>query len=177
MARSSAKGRSAGVLQRRDRSHPAAEFPDFAVRVGPGRLRECDRCRVVFGIEIVTIDDMATFIQAEETITSHDNPPDVQTPARLSHLGAGVCRKPDTACRSEGEKSPLGRSAHDTSPALDEQSTIERAFILAETGSCRTVNDIRAQLKKEQREAVDAHLAGPLIQRQLKERLTAKLSG
>jgi hypothetical protein len=60
---------------------------------------------------------------------------------------------------------------------LDEQSTIERAFILAETGSCRTVNDIRAQLKKEQREAVDAHLAGPLIQRQLKERLTAKLSG
>ncbi|MBA2918308.1 hypothetical protein GON01_04885 [Sphingomonas sp. MAH-20] len=60
---------------------------------------------------------------------------------------------------------------------MDGQTTIERAFILAETGSCRTVADIRTQLKKEQRDSVDAHLAGSVIQRQLKERLTAKLAG
>jgi len=59
---------------------------------------------------------------------------------------------------------------------LDGLTTIERAFTLAETGSCRTVADIRAQLKKEQRDSVDAHLAGSVIQRQLKERLTAKLA-
>jgi hypothetical protein len=59
---------------------------------------------------------------------------------------------------------------------LDGLTTIERAFTLAETGSCRTVADIRSQLKKEQRDSVDAHLAGSVIQRQLKERLTAKLA-
>jgi hypothetical protein len=60
---------------------------------------------------------------------------------------------------------------------LDGITTIERAFTLAETGSCRTVADIRTQLKKEQRDSVDAHLAGSVIQRQLKERLVAKLAG
>ena len=69
------------------------------------------------------------------------------------------------------------RYAHERSVALDGQTTIERAFILAETGSCRTVADIRTQLKKEQRDSVDAHLAGSVIERQLKERLTAKLAG
>ena len=59
---------------------------------------------------------------------------------------------------------------------MDRQTTLERAFVLAETGSCRTVGDIRTQLKKEQRDSVDAHLAGSVIQRQLKERLTAKLA-
>ncbi|HEU4969408.1 hypothetical protein [Sphingomonas sp.] len=59
---------------------------------------------------------------------------------------------------------------------MDGLTTIERAFTLAETGSCRTVADIRSQLKKEQRDSVDAHLAGSVIQRQLKERLTAKLA-
>jgi hypothetical protein len=60
---------------------------------------------------------------------------------------------------------------------LDRQTTLERAFILAETGSCRTVGDIRTQLKREQRDSVDAHLAGSVIQRQLKERLSVKLAG
>lgn len=56
-------------------------------------------------------------------------------------------------------------------------STLERAFDLAESGSCTTVNDIRARLKKEQMESVDAHLAGQTIQRQLRERLArAKLT-
>ena len=54
------------------------------------------------------------------------------------------------------------------------QSTIERAFTLAETSSCRTVGEIRTQLKREQRDAVDAHLAGSFIQRQLRERLSRR---
>lgn len=56
---------------------------------------------------------------------------------------------------------------------MQRQSTLERAFDLAASGSCRTVSDIRVQLKKEQRDSVDAHLAGSLIQRQLKTRLQA----
>ena len=51
---------------------------------------------------------------------------------------------------------------------MDRQNTVERAFILAKSGSCLTVTDIRQQLKKEQMDAVDAHLAGPAIQRQLR---------
>jgi hypothetical protein len=54
---------------------------------------------------------------------------------------------------------------------LNQMNTIERAFALASTGTCRSVTDIRAQLKRECYEAVDAHLSGSMIQRQLKERL------
>jgi len=50
-------------------------------------------------------------------------------------------------------------------------TTIERAFMLAEEGNCRTVSDIRVQLKREQHESVDAHLAGSSVQRQLKQRM------
>ena len=59
---------------------------------------------------------------------------------------------------------------------MQRQSTLERAFVLAESGSCRTVADIRIQLKKEQADSVDAHLSGSMIQRQLKSRLQAKAS-
>lgn len=57
-----------------------------------------------------------------------------------------------------------------------QSTTLERAFALADAGACRTVGDIRTQLKKEQHDSVDAHLAGMSIQRQLKERLAAKLA-
>lgn len=50
---------------------------------------------------------------------------------------------------------------------LKRLTTLERAFALARTGSCHTVTDIRAQLKKEQFDLVDAHLGGMSIQRQL----------
>lgn len=50
-------------------------------------------------------------------------------------------------------------------------STIERAFALAGEGACQTISDIRAQLKREQHDAVDAHLAGSEVQRQLKKRM------
>jgi hypothetical protein len=53
-------------------------------------------------------------------------------------------------------------------------STLERAFVLAEAGPCRTIAEIRTQLKKEQHESVDAHLAGSSIQQQLRQRLTAR---
>ena len=52
-----------------------------------------------------------------------------------------------------------------------EQSTVERAFSLARDGSCRTIGDIRAELKRDRYEAVDAHLSGGSIQRQLKQLL------
>jgi hypothetical protein len=46
-------------------------------------------------------------------------------------------------------------------------TTLERAFALARSGSCATVNDIRLQLRAERFDQVDAHLAGPTIRRQL----------
>ncbi len=46
-------------------------------------------------------------------------------------------------------------------------STLERAFTLARSGECPTLNDIRAKLKAENHDQVDAHLAGPSIKRQL----------
>lgn len=52
-------------------------------------------------------------------------------------------------------------------------STIERAFALAEEGSCKTITDLRVQLKREQHESVDAHLSGSAVQRQLKQRMAA----
>jgi hypothetical protein len=48
-------------------------------------------------------------------------------------------------------------------------TTIERAFALARSGSCATLNDIRLQLRAERYDQVDAHLAGPAITRQLRE--------
>lgn len=48
-------------------------------------------------------------------------------------------------------------------------TTLERAFALAESGECATVNDIRLRLKAERHDQVDAHLAGPAIARQLRQ--------
>lgn len=53
-------------------------------------------------------------------------------------------------------------------------TTLERAFALANAGDCLTVTDIRSQLKREQYESVDAHLAGSVIQKQLKARIALK---
>ena len=46
-------------------------------------------------------------------------------------------------------------------------STLERAFTLARSGEYANLNEIRAKLKSEQHDQVDAHLAGPSIKRQL----------
>ena len=47
-------------------------------------------------------------------------------------------------------------------------STLERAFQLARSGEYASTAEIRTQLKRERCEAVDAHLQGPSINRQLR---------
>ena len=51
---------------------------------------------------------------------------------------------------------------------MTETSTIERAFALARSGSCTSVQDIRVSLKRERFDNVEAHLAGPSLARQLR---------
>ena len=48
-------------------------------------------------------------------------------------------------------------------------TTLERAFALARSGTCATVNEIRQQLRAERFDQVDAHLSGSSIARQLRE--------
>ncbi len=45
----------------------------------------------------------------------------------------------------------------------------ERAFQLARSGECRSVEEVRKRLVAEKYEMVDAHLSGPLIRRQLRQ--------
>lgn len=47
-------------------------------------------------------------------------------------------------------------------------STVERAYELARSGTCANVDAIRAQLKRERFEAVDGHLNGMSIRRDLR---------
>jgi hypothetical protein len=47
-------------------------------------------------------------------------------------------------------------------------NTVERAFALARSGNCASVNDIRQRLRAERFDQVDAHLAGPSLSRQLR---------
>jgi hypothetical protein len=54
------------------------------------------------------------------------------------------------------------------SGAMQAPSTLERAFILARSGTCASVGDIRLTLKRERFDQVEAHLAGHAINRQLR---------
>lgn len=56
-------------------------------------------------------------------------------------------------------------------------STIERAFALARSGEYATVSDIRARLKAERCDQVEAHLSGPSISRQLRALCEAARAG
>jgi len=47
-------------------------------------------------------------------------------------------------------------------------TTLERAFILARSGTYGSVDAIRQQLKKERFDQVEAHLAGHSINRELR---------
>ena len=47
-------------------------------------------------------------------------------------------------------------------------TTLERAFVLARSGECSGVDEIRQQLKRERFDQVDAHLAGHSINRELR---------
>jgi hypothetical protein len=46
-------------------------------------------------------------------------------------------------------------------------STVERAYELARSGSCRTIEDIRRRLTAERYDSVQAHLSGASIKRDL----------
>ena len=46
-------------------------------------------------------------------------------------------------------------------------STVERAYQLARSGDCRTIDDIRRRLTGERYESVQAHLSGASIKRDL----------
>ncbi|WP_066589798.1 hypothetical protein [Sphingomonas pruni] len=51
--------------------------------------------------------------------------------------------------------------------SAEQLSTVERAFELARSGSCGTVDDIRRALTVDRYPSVQAHLAGPSIRRAL----------
>ena len=52
-------------------------------------------------------------------------------------------------------------------------TTIKRAFELARSGQCRSIEDIRRQLRKERHDRIDEHLAARSLQKQLKEAMKA----
>jgi hypothetical protein len=54
------------------------------------------------------------------------------------------------------------------------QPTVERAFDLARHGTCRTIGHLRADLKAEQCDGIEAHLAGRSLVRQLQAIMKAK---
>ena len=51
---------------------------------------------------------------------------------------------------------------------MHQPSTLERAFALARSGTCATIDDIRLALKRERFDQIDAHLAGHSIKKQLR---------
>jgi chaperonin GroEL (HSP60 family) len=48
-------------------------------------------------------------------------------------------------------------------------SILERAFDLARSGACRSVEEIAKKLKQEQYEAVDTHLGGSSLRKELRK--------
>ncbi|RYD28177.1 MAG: hypothetical protein EOP89_03110 [Lysobacteraceae bacterium] len=56
---------------------------------------------------------------------------------------------------------------------MTEQTTVERAFELARSGECSSVNDLRQRLRREGYDAVHLHLHGSSINRQLIELMHA----
>lgn len=51
---------------------------------------------------------------------------------------------------------------------MTNSTTLERAFELARSGGCASVQDIRRRLKSEGYDQVEAHLAGPSLGKQLR---------
>lgn len=54
-------------------------------------------------------------------------------------------------------------------------SILERAFELAKSGNCQTIGDITGHLKRENYTAVEHHLAGQAIRKQLRALIDARL--
>jgi len=51
---------------------------------------------------------------------------------------------------------------------MQTQTTLERAFSLARSGSCAGLDDIRRILKRERFDQVEGHLSGPSLGKQLR---------
>lgn len=59
---------------------------------------------------------------------------------------------------------------------MSEPTLLERAYALARSGECSTLDDIRRQLKSEKYESVDAHVTSPSVRRDLRQLcLTARM--
>jgi hypothetical protein len=52
--------------------------------------------------------------------------------------------------------------------------TVARAFELARAGTCRSVEDIKRQLRTEGYSSIPEHLSGPAIKKQLSSLLKAR---
>ncbi|TPG13674.1 hypothetical protein [Sphingomonas oligophenolica] len=70
---------------------------------------------------------------------------------------------------TDGTTSPQVSPQPTTSPPPSNHrpSTIERAYQLARSGSCGSVDDVRRSLVAEGHDSVLAHLSGPTIRRAL----------
>ena len=69
-----------------------------------------------------------------------------------------------------------GRKAVHSCGVSSQRSTVERAFDLARTGTCRTIGQLRADLKAERCDGIEAHLAGRSMVRQLQAIMKAKIA-
>lgn len=58
-----------------------------------------------------------------------------------------------------------------------QRTTIERAFEVASSGECRTMDELKRRLRREQLEAVEFHLAGKSIKAQLNELMMQARAG
>ena len=56
---------------------------------------------------------------------------------------------------------------------MNQRNIFERAFELARDGHHQSMDDIRRKLKAEKFDAVDGHMAGPTIAKQLKAAIKA----
>jgi len=56
------------------------------------------------------------------------------------------------------------------------RATIERAFQLARSGECRTLDELKRRLRLERCESVDFHLAGKMTKAQLTALMAAALN-
>ncbi len=60
---------------------------------------------------------------------------------------------------------------------MPESGTIERAFELARSGTCRSLEDVRRKLKAEGYLAIPEHLGGSAIKKQLAALIKAARDG
>ena len=56
---------------------------------------------------------------------------------------------------------------------MNDRTILERAFVLARSGRCESLNDVREILSREGYSNVDAHLTGGVIRKQLTALLEA----